>query len=191
DRPQRARLEVLALQVALLLERAQVIVHAVRRFDTEVQADLAERRRVAALADGLRDEGEDLALAIRQDPARVVANQRQRAHVVPPPVCTEHTYRTEQMCRVNKSVQKGRPKRAGDSGISIKRDRLDAGPATVRRMRRAYLGLIAGILIGCAGSEPGGASGAAGASGTTGAAGGSGSAGSTGHGGTGDATGSA
>ena len=86
DRPQRARLQVLALQVALLLERAQVIVHAVRRTDAEVQADLAQGRRVAAIADGLRDEVEDLALAIREGAPRVIANQRQRAHVLPPPV---------------------------------------------------------------------------------------------------------
>ena len=51
-------------------------------------------------------------------------------------------------------------------------------------MRRAYLVLSAGILIGCAGSEPGGSSGAAGSSGTPGSAGASGSAGAGGSAGT-------
>src|SRR5450432_950 len=78
--PQRARLEILALQVTLLLEGAQVIVHAVGRADAEVLPDLAQRRRVAALLDGLRDEAEDRLLAIGQYAARVVTNEGERAH---------------------------------------------------------------------------------------------------------------
>ena len=47
--PERARLHVLARQVALALEGAQVVVDAVRRPDAHARADLAQRRRVAAV----------------------------------------------------------------------------------------------------------------------------------------------
>src|SRR6185437_16805925 len=53
----------------------------VGRADPEVQPDLAQGRRVAAVADRLGDELEDLALPVREDAARIVANQSQRAHV--------------------------------------------------------------------------------------------------------------
>ena len=53
-RTERAGLHVLAREVALALERAEVIVHAVGRADAHVGADLAQRRRVAAIGDRLR-----------------------------------------------------------------------------------------------------------------------------------------
>src|SRR6185312_2160389 len=77
---QRARLQVLALEVPLLLERAQVVVHPVRRADPELKADLAQGRGVAALADRLGDELQNLALAIGENAPRVVAYESQRAH---------------------------------------------------------------------------------------------------------------
>ena len=51
-RAHRARLEVLPAEVALLLQRLEVVVHPVGRPDAEVLPDLAERRRKAALDDG-------------------------------------------------------------------------------------------------------------------------------------------
>ena len=65
-RPHRARLEILARQIALLLERLEVIVDAVGGADAEVLADLAQRRRIAALVDGGGDELEDVSLALSQ-----------------------------------------------------------------------------------------------------------------------------
>src|SRR3954470_4668995 len=88
-----------------------------------MQADLAQCRRGAPFADGRGNEVENLALAIREDAARVVANQRQRAHDLPPPGCTEQTYGTEQMCRVNYLVR----------GTSLARARL--GPPRPRSLR--------------------------------------------------------
>ena len=64
--PERARLHVLAREVALALERAQVIVHPVGRADAHARADLAERRRVAAVRDRLANEVEDHLLTLRQ-----------------------------------------------------------------------------------------------------------------------------
>ena len=65
-RPERARLHVLAREVPLPLERAQVVVHPVRRADPHPRADLAERGRVAAVRDRLADEVEDHLLALSQ-----------------------------------------------------------------------------------------------------------------------------
>jgi hypothetical protein len=104
-RAQRARLQILALQVALLLQRAQVIVHPVRRSDAEVQADLAQRRRVAALANGLRDEVEDLALAIREGARACRREPTSTSPCFASAGVTEHTYRTERMCRVKQFRQ--------------------------------------------------------------------------------------
>src|SRR5450432_983102 len=69
DRSQGARLQIFTLQVSLLLQRAQVIVHPIGRANSEVEPNLAQGRRVAALADRLRDEIEDLALSVREDAA--------------------------------------------------------------------------------------------------------------------------
>src|SRR6185369_13482908 len=76
-----ARLEILALQVPLLLQGAQVIVDAVGGPDAEVKPDLAQRGRIAPLPDRGRDEVQDLLLPLGQNPARVVSNQSERAHV--------------------------------------------------------------------------------------------------------------
>src|SRR6185312_8640224 len=54
------------LEVALLLERLQMIVHAVGRADAHVLADLAQRRRIAAALDRLADELQHRLLAIGQ-----------------------------------------------------------------------------------------------------------------------------
>jgi hypothetical protein len=63
---QCARLHVLAREVALSLERAQVIIHSVGRADTHARADLAERWGVAAVVNRLADEVEDHLLALRE-----------------------------------------------------------------------------------------------------------------------------
>src|SRR5690606_17759442 len=63
DRTQRATLELLADQVALALERLEVVVDAVRGADTHMLADLPEGRRVPALVEAVGDEIERVALA--------------------------------------------------------------------------------------------------------------------------------
>ena len=63
-RPERAGLHVLAGEVPLPLERAEVIVHPVRRTDPHPRTDLTQRRRVAAVGDGLPDEVQDHLLAL-------------------------------------------------------------------------------------------------------------------------------
>ena len=58
-RSQRPGLHADALEVALALERAQVVAHAVRRADVHARADLPERRRIPLVVDGLLDELQD------------------------------------------------------------------------------------------------------------------------------------
>ena len=57
------RLGGVAAQVAEALQRAQVAVHRRRRGEADRLADLAHRRRIAAVADLLFDEHQHLALA--------------------------------------------------------------------------------------------------------------------------------
>ena len=66
DELESAALHVLAPQVALAFEGAQVVIHAVRRPDAHVRADLAERGRVAAALDRGSDEIEGLLLPLGQ-----------------------------------------------------------------------------------------------------------------------------
>src|ERR1700682_89008 len=63
---ERAALQLAALEVALALERLQVVVDPVGGADAEVLADLADGRRVTLVDDALLDEGKDLFLAFGQ-----------------------------------------------------------------------------------------------------------------------------
>src|SRR5205085_2222634 len=74
--PERARLHVLAREVSLPLERAEVIVHSVRRANAHACADLAQRRRVTAVGDRLADEVEHHLLALSQTLHGVQSTER-------------------------------------------------------------------------------------------------------------------
>jgi hypothetical protein len=63
-RAHRARLQVLAAQEALLLERLQMVVHPVGRLDAEVLPDLAQVGGKPRLLMDCRNEIKDLLLAI-------------------------------------------------------------------------------------------------------------------------------
>jgi hypothetical protein len=63
--PQGARLHVLAREVPFALERSKVIVDAVGRANAHPRADLAQRRRVAAIGNRLPNEVEHHLLSLR------------------------------------------------------------------------------------------------------------------------------
>ena len=58
-RAESAALHVLAREVPLPLQRAEMIVHSVRGANPHPRPDLSERRRVAAVGDGLPNEVEN------------------------------------------------------------------------------------------------------------------------------------
>ena len=71
---ERAGLHRVPGQVALALERLQVVVHAVRGSDVERLADLPDGGRITLLLDLPGDEAEHLELAIGQGFHEVVSS---------------------------------------------------------------------------------------------------------------------
>src|SRR4051794_38690016 len=78
NRTKRATLHVFTREVPLPLERAEVIVHPVRRPNAHARADLSERGGVAAICDRLADVVEDHLLSLGQayHDRRTVLNTR-------------------------------------------------------------------------------------------------------------------
>ena len=65
-RAQRTGLHVLSCQIPLPLQSPQVIVDAVGGPNAHARADLAQRRRVTPVVNGLTDEVENHLLALRE-----------------------------------------------------------------------------------------------------------------------------
>src|SRR5690606_20530111 len=131
-----AALHVFAPQVALALQGAQVIVDAVRRADPHVLADLAEGRRIPAVADRLPDELEGLLLALGQTLHRsqILLNGCQAVKFLADPPGTRRIWPSStpgwpaEGAGELPSMQRGprvRPERA--DGVSSARDELISG----------------------------------------------------------------